>query len=1106
MNPGQNPKQRIRIFIIILITIAILVGASSPAQAAFPDVFINELHYDNASTDVGEAIEVAGPAGTDLSGWNIALYNGSATQLNVYRVIGLAGIIPDQEDGCGTISFSQSGIQNGAPDGMALLDPSNTVVQFLSYEGVFTAASGPAAGMTSSDIGVSESSATPVGSSLQLSGSGSVYGDFTWAPAAANSFGAVNGSQTFTCGGGGGPEPTPTPSPEPPPDVDIVINEVDADQTGTDTAEFVELFDGGAGNTDLSGLVLVFFNGNGDSSYKAFDLDGYSTSSSGYFVLCGNAATVANCDLDVSPDSNLIQNGADAVALYFGSDSDFPYGTAVTTTGLIDALVYDTFDSDDGGLLVLLNAGQPQINEGESGDQNNHSNQRCENGSGGQRNTDSYTQNNPSPGEENNCGGEVDTFGACYDPATLIHDIQGNGSASPLNGASGIVVEGVVVGDYQNTVTGLRGFFVQEEDGEADGDLATSEGLFVFDNGFGIDVNAGDLVRVQGNVTEYYNLTELNNISNVAVCSRGNTVTAATVLLPVSNLGDWEPYEGMLLNIPQTLTVTENYSLGRYGQVELSLGRLFNPTHITNPGAAANAQQDLNDRSRITLDDGNNQQNIDPTLYPAPGLNASNTLRSGYTVNGLTGVLDYAFGAYRIQPVGAISFTAANPRTNAPAAVGGTLKTASFNVLNYFNGDGQGGGFPTARGADSQSEFNRQRIKIINAILAIDADIIGLMEIENDGYGPYSAIQDLVDGLNVAAGDGTYAFIDPGVPQIGLDEITVGLIYKPAKVTPVGITGILDSSVDPLFNDGKNRPALAQTFLQIGNGERLTIVVNHFKSKGSDCNSLGDPDTGDGQGNCNQTRTNAANALTAWLTTDPTGSGDPDTLIIGDLNAYAKEDPIMAILSAGFTNLLEALLGPAAYSYIFDGQAGYLDHALANASLAPQVTGATIWHINADEPIALDYNEEFKSPGQILNFYSPNPNRASDHDPVVVGFCLDRTAPVLDIQLTPDTIKTPNHKYTVINAFVDILDGDPNVSLTLLSVTSNEPDNGLGDGDMPNDIIILSDNTFLVRAERSGTGDGRVYTVTYQATDSCDNTTIASATVTVPHSQGVGNR
>ena len=589
-------------------------------------------------------------------------------------------------------------------------------------------------------------------------------------------------------------------------------------------------------------------------------------------------------------------------------------------------------------------------------------------------------------------------FGACGDSATLISAIQGSGNSSPLNGVADIIIEGVVVGDYQDTVNELSGFYLQEEDSDTDGSAATSEGIFVYDNGFGVDVSLGDVVRLQGSVTEFESgtgsgafLTEMTAVTAVTICSSGASVTPATITLPLTALTDWEAYEGMLVTFPQTLDVTETYNLARYGNVDLSLGRLFNPTQVTTPGAAANALQAQNDLRRITLDDANGAQNQDPVIYPAPELSAANSLRGGATVTGLTAVLDQRFDTYRLQPVGTIDFVDSNPRTANPTAVGGSLRVASFNVLNYFNGNGSGGGFPTSRGADSLSEFNRQRDKIIAALVAINADVVGLIEIENDGYGSQSAIQDLVNGLNAATAPGTYSFINPGVSQIGTDEIAVGLIYKPASVTPSGAAQILDSSVDPLFLDTKNRPALAQTFSQNGSSETFTIVVNHFKSKGSACTDMGDPDLGDGQGNCNITRSNAATALVNWLATDPTSSGDSDFLIVGDLNSYAMEDPIGVITGAGYTDLGNSL--PNAYSYVFEGQVGTLDYALASPSLTAQVSGVTEWHINSDEPRALDYNEEFKTANQIALYYNGDPYRSSDHDPVVIGLNLGGSSP-----------------------------------------------------------------------------------------------------------------
>jgi uncharacterized protein len=583
----------------------------------------------------------------------------------------------------------------------------------------------------------------------------------------------------------------------------------------------------------------------------------------------------------------------------------------------------------------------------------------------------------------------------CGDPATAIHTVQGSGNLSPVAGSS-VAIEGIVVGDYQQA-GGFGGFYVQEEDAQADADPATSEGIFVFSTL--ANVSTGDHVRVRGTVTEFAtgtsSLTELSNVNVLQTCSTGNPLPAATnVTLPVAALSDFESYEGMRVHFSQTLTATETFTLGRFGEVRLAQGgRLYTPTAVVAPGAPANALANENLRRSFVLDDGDNQQNIDPTIHPVGGLSASNTLRSGYTTSGLDGIFDERFSTYRLQPVGPVPFTPSNPRTPAPESVGGTLRVASFNVLNFFNGngthqEGAAGGFPTSRGANTLFEFDRQLAKEVSALQAMNADIVGLMEIENDAQ-PASAVQDLVNGLNSAMGANTYSFIDTGV--IGTDEIKVALIYKPASVTPVGAFKTLTSAIDPRFIDTRNRPALAQTFQQNATGEKLTVVVNHLKSKGSACTGapLDDPDTGDGQGNCNLTRTRAAQAEADWLATDPTGSGDPDFLLIGDMNSYTFEDPITAFTNAGYTNLARHFGGLAAYSYVFDGQSGYLDHALASSSLAAQATGATDWHINADEPIALDYNVEFKTANQVNTFYAPDAYRASDHDPVVIGLNLE---------------------------------------------------------------------------------------------------------------------
>ncbi len=585
---------------------------------------------------------------------------------------------------------------------------------------------------------------------------------------------------------------------------------------------------------------------------------------------------------------------------------------------------------------------------------------------------------------------------ACGDASTPINAVQGLGSTSPLVGTI-VSIEGVVTADYQ-AAGQFGGYYVQSPTATTDADPLTSEGIFVFNTA--TPVTVGDAVRVRGTVVEFASsgitLTELSAVSSVIVCSTGNATPPPTpVTLPVTSLAAWEAVEGMTVSIAQDLTVTETFTLARFGDVSLSVnGRLLNPTSIAEPGAPALAQQNLNDRSRILLDDANNQQNIDPTLYPAGGLSASNTLRSGDTVHGLVGLLEQRFGVYRLQPLAAAppSFDHTNARPATPADVGGTIQVAAFNVLNYFNGNGSGadgaaGGFPTARGAETLAELVRQRDKIVPAIIGLDADVIGLMELENDAAGS-SAIEDLVAGLNAATAPGTYSFVDTGV--VGTDQIRVGILYRPDSVSPVGSHAVLDSTIDPRFIDTRNRPSIAQTF-EDTNGGRFTVVVNHLKSKGSACDDLGDPDTGDGQGNCNLTRTAAAEALVDWVATDPTGSGDADVLVIGDMNAYAREDPIDVFTSNGYVDTIAANLGAGAYSFVFSGQSGYLDHALASPGIAGQITGVTEWHINADEPIALDYNVNFKSPNHVTTLYSADPYRSSDHDPVILG--LDLAAP-----------------------------------------------------------------------------------------------------------------
>lgn len=606
-------------------------------------------------------------------------------------------------------------------------------------------------------------------------------------------------------------------------------------------------------------------------------------------------------------------------------------------------------------------------------------------------------------------------FTAEADPCTLTYtpayQIQGNGPVAAITGS--VTTQGVVVGDYEYPGSGstsafLRGFYLQDLNG--DGDTGTSDALFVF-NGNTNSVNLGDVVRVTGTASDFQAQTQIS-ASSIRNCGAA-TVAPVDVTFPVPSATYLEQYEGMLVRLTDTMYVTEHFQLGRFGQVVLSANRkLQQPTNVVAPGAAALALQAQNDLNKIILDDASQGQNPDPILFGRNGnpLSASNTLRGGDTATNIVGVMSYTWAgnaasgnAYRVRPINAlngyVNFVEANSRPTSAPAVGGTIKVVGLNLLNFFNtfadnnastpGCFPGGGDSDCRGANSPAEFTRQYTKTVAAILAMNPDVLGVNEIENDGYGATSAIQFLVDQLNAATAPGTYAFIDADantgqINAMGTDAIRVAMIYKPGSVTPVGQTAVLNSVAFVNGGDAspRNRPSLAQAYQVNATGAIFIVDVNHLKSKGSAC-AL--PDAGDGQGNCNQVRINAATELMNWLATDPTGTGDPDVLLIGDYNSYAREDPITVIQNAGFTNLVSAFLGPDAYSFVFGGQWGYLDHALGSASLVGQVAGVGDYYINSDEPSVLDYNVEFKTAGLQASLYAPDQFRMSDHDSVIIG-------------------------------------------------------------------------------------------------------------------------
>ena len=634
--------------------------------------------------------------------------------------------------------------------------------------------------------------------------------------------------------------------------------------------------------------------------------------------------------------------------------------------------------------------------------------------------------------------------------AAAIYMIQGSGATSALAGQR-VVTSGVV------TKRTHLGFFLQDAAG--DGNPATSDGIFVFTGSTALAAaQVGSLVRVTGTVGEVNTgapgnadtsarpVTQLGGVTRVALLGTGPSITPAVVYLPLAVGDSLERFEGMLVRINSTLTVQQNFFQARYGQLTLGAGgRHENPTNRYRPGTPqALALADLQARSRLVLDDGSPLQNVNPTPYLA----TNGVPRAGDTLASVTGVIDYGLatasntgaGLYRLHPTEAPVITAGNPRADTPPAVDGNVRVASMNVLNYFttftNGNtadgqsGQGcllGGSSTAghcRGAGNQAEFIRQRSKIVLALAALNADALGLTEIQNNGS---VAAQNLVDALNATVGAATYALVPDPANGTGDDAIKVAMIYKPARLSRWGASVSDTVAIN-------NRPTLAQTFAA-ANGERFTLVVNHLKSKGS-CPAGGgaDADQGDGQGCWNATRLQQAQQLRKFVSQLQSSSGNSDVLLIGDLNAYGQEDPIDALTSNGFVDQMSRF-STLAYSFVFDGTAGRLDHGISTASMSARFAGAAYWHIDADESVAHDYNVEFKQPSCAPCAPDPYdatvPFRASDHDPALLGLHLYKT--IVGTAGRDVLVGTPGDDILEGGADADTLTGGAGINLFAFS-------------------------------------------------------------------------
>jgi len=430
---------------------------------------------------------------------------------------------------------------------------------------------------------------------------------------------------------------------------------------------------------------------------------------------------------------------------------------------------------------------------------------------------------------------------------------------------------------------------------------------------------------------------------------------------------DWRALDGQHVRIAAPLTLVGTDGLERFGQLTVAFdGRLWQPTEVAAPGTAGIEQVMAdNQRRRLVLDDGSDAR--DPGSVPY--LAGNPVLRTGMQLRNVEGTVRVdAQGRPSLQVDGTLKL----PDLQRPAVpkVPGSLHIAAFNLENYFNGDGQGGGFPTLRGARTLEEHKAQVAKLVATISALDAHIAALMELENDGYGPQSAIAELLAALNATLEPAQqWAMVDAGEGP-GTNPIRVGIIYRKGLFKPLGAPL---TRLDGPFAEHSRAP-LAQAFQ--GKGAPFMVVANHFKSKGCRDAAGADADRNDGQGCWNATRVESARQLNQWVGAEAARLKVKDIVLLGDFNAYAQEDPIRTLHDLGWQDAFKVAKVEHPYSYVYNGYTGRLDHALLSPGMAQRLRGAAEWHSNADEQDASGYQ------GRNV----PGPWRSSDHDPLLLGF------------------------------------------------------------------------------------------------------------------------
>lgn len=786
----------------------------------------------------------------------------------------------------------------------------------------------------------------------------------------------------------------------------VVINEAYLSGGSAGAAfknKFVELYNPTDAAISLDGTSVQYRSATGTTNFSGVVPLAGSIPAHGYYLVQGGSngsngaalpAPDATGGLNPSGTTGTIAlvNSASAVAL--------PTGSLVGNPDVIDLIGYGTSNTFEGAV-----AGAP------SGNTDVRSLNRTQGADTDANNADfslsatitpTNTKNNatdPDP-EPTPTPTPTPTDTPAPGETKSIAEVQGTTDSSPFVGQT-VTVQGIVTGDYRTG--GYKGVSIQTQG--TGGDVKTagaSDGIFVYLNALAPSVARGDLVSVTGTVSEYFGQTQINpaTLGDISVVTAGAGLPQP-VALPDSVRGaDREAYENMLVAPSGTYKLASSHQLYNYGTLWLNAGDALNvkATETVRPGAEADAITAANRANRILLDDGwSSQIGKGGHTGGQPYFTKDTVVRNGDTVHFPTEgeVLQYGFDDWRLQPVVPINgtsdaahkptFGSENPRTDAPPAVGGDVKVASFNVYNFFttlsseNAD--------ARGAKTAAQFQIQRSKIVSAINGLGADVVGLMEVENGpkfGLPLDAPLQNLVQGLNDAAGSDVWDYVR--TPQALndtsiTDVITTAIIYKKASVTLKGdASTVVDETVF-----GNAREPIAQTF-QTAQGRVLSVITTHLKSKSPPQNA--GPEPADGQGFFNADRVAQAKAELAFAQKVQKSSGSDDVFLVGDFNAYGKEDPIDVFAQAGWTDV-EPTFAHGQYTYSFDGELGSLDHVIASPSAAKAITGAGVWNINSPEWSDRGY--------AFAATESGTPYRSSDHDPIVVG--LKGAADPIDINI-----------------------------------------------------------------------------------------------------------